>query len=61
MVLCDLCDTEVKSYIGWWLRSLQIVFQDAQTQGNWRRSSNIHTKETRLQYLLDTSLDGPQD
>jgi hypothetical protein len=36
-VLCDLWDTE----------SLQIVlFQDAKTEGNWRRSSYIHTKET---------------
>jgi len=61
MVLCDLWDTEVKSCIGWWLHSLQIVFQDAKTQGTWRRSSYIHTKETRFQYLLNKSIDGPQN
>lgn len=62
MLLCGVWDTEVKSCIGWWLRSLQIVlFQDAKAQGNWRCSLYIHTKETRVQYLLDKSLDGPQN
>jgi hypothetical protein len=61
IVLCDLRDTEVRSCIGWWLCSSQtVLFQDAKTQGNWRHSSYIHTKETRVQYLLDESLDGPR-
>jgi hypothetical protein len=46
-------------------KMMSVWFADSisrcQEQGNWRCSSYIHTKETRLQQLLDKSLDGPQN